>query len=886
MKKFWDKYWTLLKEKAMDQEFRKEILGKINPEPEKGSGYLVDYMVRVLIFLFPLYIHENTVVLGLSMKDILFGIVILIMTLWCGAMLMFERKLRKTRLDKKFLAIIGAFFLVLICLAVQVKGLSKEVPHTYLYIGLFLLPFCAGFVQPRGKYYLKVMLASYSLVYLSIYRYIFTGSSTILGVEAIIKKSNVFIPAVMLSCAASAFLYITEDDSRKEKAYLTLNGLGLIILFLYGDMTAFMIMLLFIMGLQFLRLPKVRFIKKDLILVFLFAFCASNAPLLTFFKAPGVSKEFDLEYSIYIDIVIAVAGLLITRYWERIPKDHDEEHTLMTRFSWWYKRSILIMLVLLAVTFVFGSRGDRLSKSFGGKALAGFSTGLWDAINSSKGELWHVMVVYGLIGVVVLLVVFMVLLGRLYVNYRDLETTEVEKGYILIALLFIIQGFFYPFADASTPLYLIFVGLALKLGLSEREEVPAEQAADIVDLDMVLDGEQEGEQDKELQLIWIPQHVRASIRQNEQEEIPKKGIRALKRFLPQTCAVLLSVFSAALLFLVVLALYRVIIPAGHSSDDETLVEIAIEHRKEQKRLAAEAKAAEEAALAEVSADSTAEGSVQEEAAAIASATLASVDTGIELAAADASSEASSEEVQEEEQENAEGEEIEAGISHGDYRIYDPNAKYASADDTVTGRDGVVNLRSVPSLGEDSEIVHPLEATETVHRIAIGENGWSKVEYDGKTLYAVSEYLVAAQPQEEVPADQANAEAEAEEEEEEEEDEEEDEEEEEKPKAKEEKPKEKAAYTVQWSGDNKQCAIWSAGKLQGTMTISDGEGTSLSINHSNDHYEGSGKDQKKYLTISASSEESEPVINVDQGFIDAVRDMGYSGVYFNKTVHNW
>lgn len=52
-----------------------------------------------------------------------------------------------------------------------------------------------------------------------------------------------------------------------------------------------------------------------------------------------------------------------------------------------------------------------------------------------------------------------------------------------------------------------------------------------------------------------------------------------------------------------------------------------------------------------------------------------------------------------------------------------------------------NLRLVPSTDSDDTIVTSLKKGDTAIRTGIGSNGWSRVEYDGKTLYAVSNYLV-------------------------------------------------------------------------------------------------------------------------------------------------
>jgi len=52
-----------------------------------------------------------------------------------------------------------------------------------------------------------------------------------------------------------------------------------------------------------------------------------------------------------------------------------------------------------------------------------------------------------------------------------------------------------------------------------------------------------------------------------------------------------------------------------------------------------------------------------------------------------------------------------------------------------------NLRDVPSQGEDSTVMYTLKNGEVATRTGINENtGWSRVEWNGNTYYAVSSYL--------------------------------------------------------------------------------------------------------------------------------------------------
>ena len=71
--------------------------------------------------------------------------------------------------------------------------------------------------------------------------------------------------------------------------------------------------------------------------------------------------------------------------------------------------------------------------------------------------------------------------------------------------------------------------------------------------------------------------------------------------------------------------------------------------------------------------------------------------------------------------------------------------YQTVDEQVTAKEET-NLRTMPTTGEGSTIVYTLKKGEYVRRIGVHANGWSKLEYNGQTVYAVSSYLTTEQVQ--------------------------------------------------------------------------------------------------------------------------------------------
>lgn len=71
--------------------------------------------------------------------------------------------------------------------------------------------------------------------------------------------------------------------------------------------------------------------------------------------------------------------------------------------------------------------------------------------------------------------------------------------------------------------------------------------------------------------------------------------------------------------------------------------------------------------------------------------------------------------------------------------------FTEVSESVTAKD-VVNLRTLPSVtDENSQIVAQLKNGEVVTRTGINTDvGWSRVEYNGQTLYCVSSYLTLAE----------------------------------------------------------------------------------------------------------------------------------------------
>ena len=75
-----------------------------------------------------------------------------------------------------------------------------------------------------------------------------------------------------------------------------------------------------------------------------------------------------------------------------------------------------------------------------------------------------------------------------------------------------------------------------------------------------------------------------------------------------------------------------------------------------------------------------------------------------------------------------------GDTVNEYGVY-----FQIVDESVTAKIET-NLRRVPSTENDADVVATIYNGEWIRRTGIGHNGWSRVEYNGQVLYAVTSYL--------------------------------------------------------------------------------------------------------------------------------------------------
>ena len=521
----------MILEKKFDLD---KIIPKINPPSPEGADIQVDYIFRALIVAFPFFINQTREIMFITGKDLLLGIAALLAGLCCVCRFVLTDKLRIRFGNRIRMVEAAAAVAVIVLFAVQLALRNDEISHTFLYIVCIVLALSSAFAGVANRYYLQLFAGVCTVFYISSFRFLTRNIATIVKAERLLGAPGLFIPFLMLGILVGGILYLTEENSKVEKYYLFYTSAGMILFFLYGDSRAFWTLFLVIAGLYFVGDGSARFFKKSLILTFLYAFCASNTPLLSYFKLPGLNRSYNLEPSIYIDIAMAIAGLFFTRYFEMTAKEDfkDKDCKILMK---WYGRIIAFTPAVFLLIYFWQLFYPVLKKPLKKRKWSKAVNAINQVVEGQGGEYWHLTNVYKIVGTMIVLALIAILAYELYKRYKECTDSSIRRGYLMIPVLFAVLGLFYPASSTYLPFYAIFSGLAFTGGGKAGEIAPV------------------GIKDSE-----------------EGIYIPKLDTR-VRVF----TALAASIIAAIMMVLVIVGIYRIMMPADSSTGIGSLVQIAI-----------------------------------------------------------------------------------------------------------------------------------------------------------------------------------------------------------------------------------------------------------------------------------------------------------------------
>lgn len=432
-----------------------------------NSTKIIYFYMYIMLFLYPLFCTDSIIFQIFEGKMFLYC-VITILTLLIYIYLSRQNH-PKYRIKLRPLDAYLILVAVLLILKKVDRFALNDLANGYeiFFCCLIITYFLLKEVKCDYLFFARIILLSAAILSPSIIRHCITGNVTIVGTELLfVAPEGIASWLLLVSCLCS-LLYSMDQAKRFEKSYLIMNVIDFVLLFLYGDMLAICMAVIFILTIPMIFPPTATLIKKNIILCFLFLFTLSNISLLQYLENSNMRIQFNIEYSIYIDLLLVIIGLFVVQYKKKIPDNISPDTIIMKKVKRWYKYVLISISIISITCILYGNQISNLVDRFGIKGLKKFSKSLGQSINTNESFILALLKDYGIIGVAVWIGLILMIINRLRKQWRTADITV--KVLILMGSVFIIQSFFYKFLSISTPVFVIPLSFALCADTSSKQ---------------------------------------------------------------------------------------------------------------------------------------------------------------------------------------------------------------------------------------------------------------------------------------------------------------------------------------------------------------------------------------------------------------------------------
>lgn len=433
-----------------------------------GGMKVIDFYVRIMLFLYPLYFSDNTVFLIFREKVFLYFILTLITGISFGYFITRKLAFYKETLRKEEV-------FLLIAVALLIGNAIKKIFHGDLSIEkeAFLWCIVGTYFIARGfkgevQYYIRLFLFASVILYVGFIEYFLLNASSGLNIEIMFQHPGAVPSFLLLASGLSALMYCLEGRKLWGRLYLFVSGIGFFVIFLYNDMSIICMMLFLLLSIPIVFRSTADLVKRNLILCFLLLFVGCNVPLLQTFDWVKLERQYNLQYSVYMELFLSVIGFLVSQYWKKIPSGIDCATVVMKKFRRWYIQALSLFSTFCVLCILLGEQRNSLPDKWGVQLFKDFANTLLQSVQSNDSFLQYLLEEYGVIGCAIWMWAAYLIIKRLIKQWRK---TDVQNRILcMIGSMFIGQTILYQIQAEMTPIYVIFTSFAMCAELDGKKE--------------------------------------------------------------------------------------------------------------------------------------------------------------------------------------------------------------------------------------------------------------------------------------------------------------------------------------------------------------------------------------------------------------------------------
>lgn len=266
---------------------------------------------------------------------------------------------------------------------------------------------------------------------------------------SIFVQDGVMLSFLMLFCSVALIRFCYSVDRYKKMTYGALAFLGCLAFFIENSLVGITILAM-LFPLLLLKGPyNIGTVKQVLISTFAFFFLLSNMPLMIeLLELKHLDGFYKLEYSIYIDLVLSVIGIIVLHYWDKYC-ENKEESFIFPEIEYIAKciLTFIGIVVLLIVKFIL-QNGQQLFQN-SDQAMIVYSRRVAQELATGSGGIVQILSEQGMMGVAIYGILFTTLLIVLGSHVRNMKA---DTELWVLSVLGLTATLAFPFSTYLTSL--------------------------------------------------------------------------------------------------------------------------------------------------------------------------------------------------------------------------------------------------------------------------------------------------------------------------------------------------------------------------------------------------------------------------------------------------
>lgn len=333
------------------------------------------------------------------------------------------------------------------------EGKGIDYNQNILLISLALLYFLCAEAKFFSLIYLDVIVYA-GLIAMGVLLYLYTCDMSVAFLLGGLTEDTAGLAAfLMLPGMVSVLLYCRCRNDMQKWFYGASAGISFFLLLINHNRVSLWLMVFFFMMVPICIRPTAELIKRDMQMFLLYALMLCNMSLLcNYTNLLLVDISYDLEQSVYLELVLAAGALFFFHYWDRMPEGFPLDRIVLRRLYRKYQFVVCIMFCFF-VFMLLGSNGWSLLTGDKGIALlSNFAKPLGEEIAQSRSFLYVCTEEQGLLTLAGLLLILVSVIIRMRKNIG--WDKPITTSLYLIVIFGIVQCFIWNLCVNVLPVYL------------------------------------------------------------------------------------------------------------------------------------------------------------------------------------------------------------------------------------------------------------------------------------------------------------------------------------------------------------------------------------------------------------------------------------------------